>query len=83
MQRAAGLALVFTLIGNANADCELLYAPPDIRAAALRFHHSVDERRSEQTPAIVREKPSKAPRGRQMAPHRVGTESSSLSPRRK
>jgi len=67
MQRAAGLVLAFALIGNANADCELFYAPPDIRAAALRFHHDVDERRKEQTHAAVREGPPKVPRGHHLA----------------
>lgn len=46
MQRIAALTLAFAIAGNANADCDLFYAPRDIRNASLAFHHSLEERRA-------------------------------------
>ncbi|MGN2247948.1 hypothetical protein ACFWZ3_14785 [Frateuria sp. GZRR35] len=41
------LALACTLAcGTARADCELLYAPPDIRARLMAFHHANELRRA-------------------------------------
>jgi hypothetical protein len=45
MQRTLILALTLSLSANASADCDLRYAPPDVRAAALAFHHRASERR--------------------------------------
>lgn len=45
MQRTLILALTLSLSANASADCDLRYAPPDVRAAALAFHHRASEQR--------------------------------------
>ena len=45
MQRTLMLALMLSLSANASADCDLRYAPPEVRAAAQAFHHHVSERR--------------------------------------
>lgn len=45
MHRTLLLALVLSLSAKANADCDLRYAPPEVRAAALAFHHQASERR--------------------------------------
>lgn len=43
------LALPAMLAGRpARADCELLYAPPDIRTRLLAFHHANEQRRAEE-----------------------------------
>ena len=44
MHRILLLALVLSLSAKANADCDLRYAPPEVRAAALAFHHQASER---------------------------------------
>ena len=43
------LALVALLAAQpARADCELLYAPPQVRARLLAFHHANELRRARQ-----------------------------------
>lgn len=43
MQRTLMLALMLSLSAKASADCDLRYAPPEVRAAALAFHHHASE----------------------------------------
>lgn len=44
MQRTLMLVLMLSLSAKASADCDLRYAPPEVRAAALAFHHQASER---------------------------------------
>ena len=44
MQRTLMLTLMLSLSAKASADCDLRYAPPEVRAAALAFHHQASER---------------------------------------
>lgn len=46
MPRALMLTLMLTLSANASADCDLRFAPADVRAAAWAFHHSTSEPRT-------------------------------------
>lgn len=45
MARTALFVVIFALARNASADCDLRYAPPEVRAAAQAFHHHASERR--------------------------------------
>jgi hypothetical protein len=62
MLRTLMLALMFSLSANANADCDLRHAPPDVRAAALSFHHHDSERRQAQTDHTARAAIQRVPR---------------------
>jgi hypothetical protein len=47
------LLLILSLLlasGPARADCELLYAPPELRARLLAFHHANELRRAREQP---------------------------------
>ncbi|MHA6206238.1 hypothetical protein ACXU4B_17560 [Dyella soli] len=61
MQRAASLALFFALAGSAHADCELPFAPPEIRAAAQAFHQRIQPHRATQVQNTVRGHAPKVP----------------------
>ncbi|MCX7514057.1 hypothetical protein [Frateuria sp. STR12] len=45
------LAALLTAAGPARADCDLLYAPPQIRARLLAFHHANELRRAQERKA--------------------------------
>jgi hypothetical protein len=45
MPRALMLTLLLSLSANASADCDLRFAPAEVRAAAWAFHHSTGEPR--------------------------------------
>lgn len=62
MLRTLMLALMFSLSANANADCDLRYAPPDVRAAAQAFHHHTSERRQAHTDHTARAAIQRVPR---------------------
>lgn len=62
MPRTAALILAITAAGSAHADCELPYAPPEVRAAALAFHHRTDERRGVKQQNMMRKEPAKSSR---------------------
>ncbi|WP_267221993.1 hypothetical protein [Dyella silvae] len=62
MKRIAGLLMMVSLMSRANADCELLYAPPEVRAAALKFHHQISQRREPPRQMDMREHSLKATR---------------------
>jgi hypothetical protein len=49
-------------VGRAHADCELLYAPPEVRAAALTFHHQMTQPRETLEQTKAREHSLKATR---------------------
>lgn len=38
--------LMLCLASRAHADCELLYAPPEVRARLLAFHYANEQRRA-------------------------------------
>ena len=46
MQRFAASILALVLAESVHADCELPFAPPEVRATAMTFHHRADELRS-------------------------------------
>lgn len=46
MRLAACFYLALSIFGTAQADCDLRYAPPDVRSAAMAFHYSTFERRA-------------------------------------
>ncbi|KLD63757.1 hypothetical protein [Dyella japonica] len=62
MPRTLMLALMLSLSANTNADCDLRYAPPDVRAAALAFHHHTSERRQAHTGHTARAAIQRVPR---------------------
>ncbi|UGB38634.1 hypothetical protein [Frateuria soli] len=56
------LALACALAcGTARADCELLYAPPEIRARLLAFHHATELRRAREQARHDAGRPRKPP----------------------
>lgn len=62
MQRTLMLALMLSLSANASADCDLRYAPPEVRAAALAFHHQASERHPSQADNAARAVMQRVPR---------------------
>ncbi|AIF46027.1 hypothetical protein [Dyella japonica] len=66
MKRTASLFLVSALMGSAHADCELPYAPPEVRAALLSFHHQTVQRLETAKHPSTREHAVKAMQGHDM-----------------
>jgi len=62
MQRTLLLALMLSRSANACADCDLRYAPPEVRAAALAFHHQASERHPSQADNAARAVMQRVPR---------------------
>jgi hypothetical protein len=62
MARTALFVLIFALSRNASADCDLRYAPAEVRAAALAFHHQASERHPSHANNAVRAAMQQVPR---------------------
>jgi hypothetical protein len=62
MQRTLMLALMLSPSLNAHADCDLRFAPPEVRAAALAFHHHASEHPPVSTDHAVHAAIQRAPR---------------------
>jgi hypothetical protein len=59
MQRMLSALLLLSLSAQTQADCELPFAPSEVRATALTFHHAMEKARQERPHGVEPKKASR------------------------